>query len=232
MQSVIGCFSALVFALAALGAQASETLATPAAITQSPRFIRYLEERLVQEMGDVARRWDAERGAACSGDVVLTPLSAMEVVRPVVMADDQLAPVSGVWGMVFRFERCGRAVTYRLQIEIRPGQAHKILRIVPGDTTINNSLMRNALPPMMDAARAAAGSADCRGITLLDTYLLEKTAEYGVSPTAGLARERWWFGVCGTSVAVDADFFPDPAAPGRMTFALRPTEAAGGYVVR
>lgn len=232
MNSGSSCLLAIIFVLFALGARADEILATPAAITQSPAFVRYLEDRLVRDMGDVARQWDAERGAACSGDVVLTPLSAMEVIRPVTMADGQLAPVSGVWGMVSRVERCGRAVVYRMQIEIRPGQPRRILRIVPGETTINNSLMRQVLPPMMDAARRAADKPDCRAITLRDTYLLERTADYGVSPTDGLARERWWFRVCDSDVAIDADFFPDPAAPGRMTFALRPARAAGAYVLR
>jgi len=46
------------------------------------------------------------------------------------------------------------------------------------------------------------------------------------------ARERWWFRVCETNVAVDASFFPDSAATGRMTFTVCSAEVVGEYIVR
>lgn len=150
-----------------------------------------------------------ERKAVCETGYGFDPVS-FHIYQPLVFADDQPNPVSGVWTYRFKFNRCGETKIYNLLWKANPGKLPIPSVLPPGTTRASPILSADLMKGVATASVLAGVPRDCHSGAVLDTRVTEDPATVDINgkATPGVWGEQWDVRMCGREFKVDFCLVP------------------------
>ncbi len=208
---------------------ADAMLSTPAQVMASDHFMKFFASHgFSKSLYDLGVVWDVSRQAQCPhGQHQVKPLGVSEVLAPLSFPEGAKAPV-GVFVFGFSMRRCDREITYKAIFAASQERPMQLQPWLPGDSSINFQLYRDAMPMLVALATGSAAPKDCKELIIQDTGKFEVVARNMPAmggATGELRRERWWLRQCGMVSAVDFETYPNPNIPG-LSFTLKPVKDA------
>jgi hypothetical protein len=165
---------------------------------------------------NLAARWDKALQVKCEEATTVDPKGRLSVLKAVDAPQAGKPPVSGTWQQRFTVKRCGQTQVYNAFINAAPDLAPHVGALLPGLSTVDPILARDAANNLAQVAKAkeyyTRGGKQCLDFAVTDTKVV--TPPKGTGPSR--FEEAWSVRYCGKVTPWPMCF--TPKADGTMSF--------------